>query len=141
MSKQIMTIYRSAWYSTNVANAVTKVELNTASSTHTGNLSYSNNAIKIGAGISKIKVSARLSFDMHDWVGEVDIIIMKNNTTPIYLFGGEEKAKADTASVIMPLILDVQENDEIALAYCKSDSKLLHILAGLGSNLTVEVIK
>lgn len=140
MSKQVLTIYRNEWYSSNGNNVITKVELDTKTSNNSGNLSLSNNCIKIGAGISKVKVSGRLSYDTHSYTGEVDMAILKNNNAAIYIYGGEDKSNAYTAFTLMPQILDVQENDEIGLAYNKLDNKSLHINGNISNNLTVEVI-
>lgn len=80
-------------------------------------LSLSDNGIKIGAGVSKIKVSANLTPLVGGKNGYTWLNILKNNIAVFDVFGtGREYVSTVSVS---DLILNVKENDliEIQMAY------------------------
>lgn len=110
----IMTGMMNANYTLSTQNA-TKLTLvaNSSISSGTG-LSISNGGIKIGAGITKILVSAQIGFaEGGTGSSRRGVQIFKNSSNIAYC--NINNVRTYTGAAISPLLLEVQENDIIYL--------------------------
>lgn len=118
MLKDKCTIYNSTKYSfTASAFTPTKITLNTKTTPRTGKLTMSNNGIKIGSGVNKIKISGRIGIDGFRFIGEVDMFIYKNSSPILSIYSSNLKSEAKHEIVLMPII-----------AECKARRCILFIL-------------
>ncbi len=141
MLKDKCTIYNSTKYSFTATEFVqTKLTLDTKTIQDTGELTLYNNGIKIGKGITKIKLSARIGVDGYREVGEIDMGIFKNNSGLIGVYGTNLKAEYKQELVLMPILLTCEEGDVFYLYFSKNSNKSLNILEGISTNLTIEAV-
>lgn len=126
---------------TNNAWTAVKIGLNSIlSQTNSNALSLYNNGIKIGTGISRIKVSGRLGYWNYNATGEVDLCIYKNSTDTIHIYDSCKVASQIEGIDLNPVVIDVAENDVIYLYVVKGNNTGLTILDGYATNITVEVV-
>lgn len=141
MLKDKCTIYNSTKYSFTATEFVpTKLTLDTKTIQDTGELTLYNNGIKIGKDISKVKLSARIGLDGYREVGEVDMIIYKNNSGVVAVYGTNLKAEYKQELVLMPILLTCKEGDVFYLYFSKNSNKSLNILEGISTNLSIEAV-
>lgn len=121
----------------------TKIALNQASADYSGGLlSLNSNGIKIGKGVSAIKVSARIGYYSYAATGEVDLEIYKNSTCVKKAYGSCKVGSQIEELVMNSVPLSVAEGDIIYLYICKGNNATMTLLTENDStNLTVEVIQ
>lgn len=103
-------------------------------------LTISNGAIKIGAGISKIKVCANTV--LQGSTQATGMAIFKNNVETYRTFMRTNQGSFISCSIVDG-VLDVEENDTISLyvyTTTTSESRLVKAYDGYGTYLTVEAI-
>lgn len=101
-------------------------------------LTINNGGIKIGSGVSKVKVNSNLKIVCRT-TGNKHMRILKNGSTVAWVNSRALSTDDEFTISISPVIIDVQENDVIYLAYYAG------IGDGISSNynstyLTVEVV-
>lgn len=92
-----------------------KVLLNSKVDGYGDNLTLSNNAIKIGKGISKIRISGNIFVNNPSQVGYVWGQIRKNNSLVLGSITSYANQGSYLSTPIPASIVDVSENDEIFL--------------------------
>lgn len=106
-----------------------------------GLLGMSNNGIKIGAGIKRIKVSASIAYYNYPNTGETDLKILKNSIVIGGINGVNPIANQISSIVSNSFIIDVTAGDLIQLCIVKNGEENMDILADNGAtSLTVEAI-
>lgn len=117
-----------------------KVLLNSKVDGYGDNLTLSNNAIKIGEGISKIRISGNIFVNSPSQVGYVWGQIRKNNSLVLGSITSYANQGGFLSSIISPSIINVEQDDEITLI---ADSTCKGTLRTGSSNtwLMVEVIE
>lgn len=117
-----------------------KVLLNSKVDGYGDNLTLSNNAIKIGEGISKIRISGNIFVNGPSQVGYVWGQIRKNNTLVLGSITPYANQGDFLSSTISPSVINVEQDDEITLI---ADSTCKGTLRTGSSNtwLMVEVIE
>lgn len=118
----------------------TKINLSSQLVKNGDNLILQNGAIKIGDGITKIKVSATAT--LRDSVETTGIVIYQNNSEKYqtYIYPGYV---ALVSCSLCDAMLDVQKNDVISLrVYTTStqETRTVKAYSGYGTYLTVEAI-
>lgn len=127
-------------YTANVAYYVTKVNLTKETFKSGDKLTLSNGEVKIGAGVSKVLISANaITKDSNKVWG---IRIRKNDSYIAETF--QLPAGTDFSSVfVAPIGVDVAENDVITMYLyinTNGDKKTLQAYSGHGTYLTVQAI-
>lgn len=119
--------------------AIAKIPIN--SNIQIGNkFTVSNNAVKIGSGITKVLVSAHCgAISFQDVAGDKQFLIYKNEDAVSDAYVGFENNVAHWATAdISPFLLEVQQNDLISLRLISGQAGSVEILPG---HLTVEVVE
>lgn len=130
-----LAITGASWTTQKVALGSTK------SNTSSGYLTASNGGIRIGKGISTVKISASLAYYQYATTGEVDLQILKNSTVVAGINGSCTVANYICSLTTNPIAINVVEGDIIYLAVCKGSANSMTILNDhAGTSLTVEVI-
>lgn len=130
-----LAITGASWTTQKVALGSTK------SNTSSGYLTASNGGIRIGKGISTVKISASLAYHQYATTGEVDLQILKNSTVVAGINGSCTVANYICSLTTNPIAINVVEGDIIYLAVCKGSANSMTILNDhAGTSLTVEVI-
>lgn len=107
-------------------------------------LTLENNCIKIGAGVSYIKVSANIWINSNDTNGgRLWCNINKNNTTIVSYIDYVSTSSPYLSGCIAPILIPVNEGDLISIGYTVTGS--VNLNSGSNNtnvtNLTVEVIE
>lgn len=143
-NKNIITAYVNANYDiTGAEFTPKKINLSKKTSSVTQDkLSLYNGGIKIGADVSKIKLSARIGYYKYFEIGEVDLVIYKNSSEIIRTYDTCFKASTGHYEAIMlnTCVVNVSQNDVIYLYISRNSNKQSTILGGVSTNLTVETI-
>lgn len=136
----VLTAHLSADTNT-VANTYTKINLVEECKIGIG-LTISNNAIKIGAGIKAVKVSANVVFAVKGSGGNKYIRIKKGNTDVAWVSGSGTTDKFQSLT-IPSKVISVTEGDVLSLYYhsaAANDVISAGSSAGYYTFLTVEVV-
>lgn len=81
-------------------------------------LSFSNNAIKIGAGVSQILVSGVISVYWNSVITNDAVLKIQKNTSEVIRINGSKIAEKAGASIVCPPVLvSVAENDIIRMNF------------------------
>ena len=102
-------------------------------------LDTTNGGIKIGAGVTQVSISAKLTFFDYQTTGEVDLLIYKNSTVVCEAYDSCKSSGAIVSIVLNPIVLDCTENDEFYLYVKKYASNTMTVLNGKSTNMVVEV--
>ena len=139
--KNAMTIYLSATsnYTISTAWSYTKLPLNSLKTSIGSKLTFTSNSIKIGAGVSYVKVSANA---MMKGIANDDLIQLCQNST-IVSQGYYRCTNTSYHGVISlsPVLIKVNEGDLIHLKYGSGGTGTLTITGGTYTYLTVEVVE
>lgn len=145
LSKSIMTRSLSTPITDLAVNTYTVIPLD-LDNTVGDKLTVTNDGgIQIGANVSKIKVSGKISFDTINTTGNKHLRIIKNSynqdNTLAWAWENIEQGKPSSIDV-QPILANVQEGDVIYICYYTSDStdKIGGNTYGCRTNLTVETI-
>lgn len=128
------TINTSAWASAKIPLNKVLSEINQSS------LSIYDGGIKIGEGVDRVKVSARICYWNYNATGEVDLIILKNSTDVIHIYDSCKVANQIDSINLNPVVLDVEQNDILYLYIVKGDNANMTILENYATNMTAEVV-
>ena len=124
VNRNIMTARLTSDVTSLTANTPTKVTLGSATSTGDRLTSYSG-GIKIGAGITKVLVSAQMQVEVPNNAGFCYAIIVKNNDASTGTMAWSKEviqAGGEHAIRIEPVLLTVAENDVLNIFYQVPDS-------------------
>ncbi len=126
---------------TGAAWAGVKVPMETATTSLTSSkLSLTEDGgIKIGSGVSKIMVSAKLTYFSYNSTGEVDISIYKNSTEIFHAYESAKVSGEIHSINLNPVLTSCAENDVFYLYVNKNASSSMTILEGASTNIVVEV--
>lgn len=136
--KNIMTAKLGSTISNTVGGTYTN--LNLVLSNFIGDkLTIQNGGIKIGSGVSKVKVNANLKIATNT-VGNKHARILKNTTSVGWGISRGISAGDESSISVSPLLIDVSEDDILYLAYYAAAGD------GISANynatyLTVEVVE
>lgn len=142
--KNIMTLSLHSNFTVQTTNQY--LPLNLELDTKIGNkLSLENGGIKIGSGVSKILVSAQMSFEAKN-TRNIHFRVTKNNTDSLdNVFGWryEHFNNGDLGNLtISPILGEVQEGDLINLYYyCGAGDIISGNAFGKRTNMTVVVVE
>lgn len=142
--KNVMTLSLHSNFT--VQNTNQYLPLNLELDTKIGNkLSLENGGIKIGSGVSKILVSAQMSFEAKN-TRNIHFRVTKNNTDSLdNVFGWryEHFNNGDLGNLtISPILGEVQEGDLINLYYyCGAGDIISGNAFGKRTNMTVVVVE
>lgn len=142
--KNVMTLSLHSNFT--VQNTNQYLPLNLELDTKIGNkLSLENGGIKIGSGVSKILVSAQMSFEAKN-TRNIHFRVTKNNTDSLdNVFGWqyEHFNNGDSGNLtISPILGEVQEGDLINLYYyCGAGDIINGNAFGKRTNMTVVVVE
>lgn len=141
--KNIMTLSLHSNFTVQTTNQY--LPLNLELDTKIGNrLSLENGGIKIGSGVSKILVSAQMSFEVKN-TRNTHLRIAKNNSSTDNVFGWqyEHFNNGDSGNLtISPILGEVQEGDLINLYYyCGAGDIINGNAFGKRTNMTVVVVE
>lgn len=136
--KNIITASITSIFTLTASSTYLKLPLDTSISVGTKlTLDTTNHNIVIGAGVSKIKISAKVSFDSIASSGVKWLTIYKNNESaianPRNVTGRDLIWSTDT-------LVEVQENDIIWLGVFGSNNDKIRNAIGY-SNVTIEVVE
>lgn len=136
-SREALTAYLPSSQTTTSTDEKVKLALYNQIGTK---LSMSNNGVKIGAGISKVKVSGVISFvwDSPETL-DVNIKILKNDTPILRINGNKVKNGGDSVSC-PPVLIDVQEGDVIYMNVVSNISGNILYMYMNSTFLTVEAV-
>jgi hypothetical protein len=145
VTRSIMTRYLSANVTNLVQSTYTIVPLDSQISTGDKLTATSNGGIKIGAGVSKVLVSARVSIQGSATAGRRHLRIMKNsysNNNTMAWSQDDFAASVTEDVVITPTLADVQEGDVIYMWYHVPNSAdtLGGNAYGARTSITVEAV-
>lgn len=103
-------------------------------------LIFENGGIKIGAGVSKVKVSGNMSFSVGS-TGAKHLHIDKNNIETIWMHQVATTTSNHFPLAVPPVLIEVQENDIFTLKYYATakDKVIGHNMPT--TYLTVEVVE
>lgn len=126
---------------TGAAWTAVKVPMETATTSLTSSkLSLTEDGgIKIGSGVSKILVSAKLTYFSYNATGEVDISIYKNSTEVLHVYESSKVANEISSINLNPVVITCEPDDVFYLYVNKNSATSMTILEGAGTNLTIEV--
>lgn len=142
--KNVMTLSLHSNFTVQTTNQY--LPLNLELDTKIGNrLSLENGGIKIGSGVSKILVSAQMSFEAKN-TRNIHFRVTKNNTDSLdNVFGWryEHFNNGDLGNLtISPILGEVQEGDLINLYYyCGAGDIISGNAFGKRTNMTVVVVE
>lgn len=143
--RNILTYSLNADITSLTTNAYTKAAMTTASATGT-RLTANNGDIVVGAGVSKLLVSAQVAFTATSTAGVRHIRIIKNNTVTssgtMAWMKATIPAGANYILTLPPVLINVSENDTISLYYNtpKSDDQINGTTTGAMTFLTADVV-
>lgn len=143
--RNILTYSLNADITSLTTNAYTKAAMTTASVTGT-RLTANNGDIVVGAGVSKLLVSAQVAFTATSTAGVRHIRIIKNNTVTssgtMAWMKATIPAGANYILTLPPVLINVSENDTISLYYNtpKSDDQINGTTTGAMTFLTADVV-
>lgn len=139
----ILTAYISARITNSAAGwTATKIPLTTSVKSLTNSklsLDTTNGGVKIGAGVTQVSISGKITYFNYATTGEVDLSIYKNNTEVFHAYDSCKSSSQITSINLNPVICDCAENDIFYLYITKNASNDMTILEGLSTNMTVEV--
>ncbi|MBO5843440.1 MAG: hypothetical protein J6Q96_01070 [Bacteroidales bacterium] len=137
--KNIMTI--KLVNSITCVNAVyTNIKFDTLYNSIGNKLSFENGGIKIGAGVSKVLVSANLRYDIGS-TGAKHGRIAKNGDPIAWNMSNVFNANEDFSLSFPSMLVDVEEGDMIYVQYYASSSdKVYGHNVNLTNYLTIEVV-
>lgn len=143
--RSVMTRSLSTAMTGLAVNTYTKILFDLSNSVGNGLSATSDGGIKIGAGVSKVLISALLSYDTITSTGSRHIRIIKNTYTSnnTLAWSWQTMVTSQPTNVeILPILADVTENDVLyALYYTgSSDDKIGGNTYGCRTSLTVEVV-
>ena len=133
--KNIITASFNTNHTIATSDTYEKVKLDTSVSVGNKLTLTNDGEIKIGAGISKIKVSANINFQTIA-SGAKNIGIFKNDTI---IFQNITNISERTTLVLSPIVFDVTENDIIYLELMGTKNDVIRRSMAF-SNITLEVI-
>lgn len=142
--KNIMTLSLHSNFTVQTTNEYLPLTLDF--DTKMGNrLIFQNGGIKIGAGVSKILVSAQLSFESKS-ARNTHLRIAKNsnnNTDNVLAWRYENFSNGDIGNLtVSPVLADVQEGDLLNLYYyCGANDVINGNAYGKRTNMTVMVVE
>lgn len=142
LNRNVMTAFLTTDFTVATANSYLKLGLN--SSIGSGNLlTFTGNGIKIGAGISKVLVSANVQL-VPKTTGRVNHIrIVRNSDTGKSVAWGHKNASymSDTQITIAPVLVNVSEGDILTIMYYTAKNDVIHGHSTLPTtSLTVQAI-
>lgn len=143
--RNILTYSLNADITSLTTNAYTKAAMTTASVTGT-RLTANNGDIVVGAGVSKLLVSAQVAFTATSTAGVRHIRIIKNNTVTssgtMAWMKATIPAGASYILTLPPVLINVSQNDTISLYYNtpKSDDQINGTTTGAMTFLTADVV-
>lgn len=145
LQPSVMTRSLSATITNLAVNTYTIVPLNLDISTGTKLTATSNGGIKVGSGVSKVLVSARVLIGTDDTAGNRHFRIIKNSysnpNTLAWTFEPIEAMSQDTVT-ITPTLAEVEEGDVLYLVYYtpEADDDINGGAFGARTSLTVQVV-
>lgn len=140
-NKSVMTLYKSSRFSLNLPTQYTAVALPLTEYTVCGDkLTYSNNSVKIGKGVSKVLASASMGMWNSPSAGEVGLQIYRNDKRVGMAFGNH--GGGIWGMSIPPVLVDVTEGDLLKLMISSSGTGTHNFLTDdKAVNLTVQVVE
>ena len=145
VQRSIMTRGLSAAKTSLSVNTYTKIPLNLSNSTGSKLTATSDGGIKIGAGVSKVLVSAKMAVEGVTTAGNRHLRIVKNTYTNANTLGWawDSLAVSDSEDIVItPQLVDVTEGDVIYAMYYtgQSTDKIGGNAQGGRTSLTVEAV-
>ena len=139
--KNVMTAILSTTSSYTISTAwnYVKLPLNSLKTSIGSKLTFTSNSIKIGAGVSYVKVSANA---MMNGIAMEEILQICRNST-IVSQGYYRCTNVSHYGVVSlsPMLIKVNEGDLITLKYGSGGTGTLKIVGGTYTYLTVEVVE
>ena len=145
LNRNILTYSLNANITSLSVNTYTKAPMTTASVVGT-RLTANNGDIVVGAGVSKLLVSAQVAFTATSSAGVRSIRVIKNNTVTtsgtMAWIRATIPAGANYLLTLPPVLINVSENDKISLYYStpKSDDQINGTTTGVMTFLTADVV-
>lgn len=136
--KNIISASITSNYTLTSTNSYIKLPLNTSLSAGTRlTLDSTNHNVVVGAGVSKVKISAKVSFNSVSASGVKWLSIFKNSETPI---ANPRTITARDMIYSTDTIVEVQQNDNISIQIIGNNGDVIR--NGIGyTNITIEVIE
>ena len=145
ITPSVMTRSLSAAMTNLAVNTYTKVPLDLSTSTGTKLTATTDGGIKIGAGVSKVKISAMLSYDTINSTASRHLRIIKNTYTAnnTLAWSWQTLVASQPANVeALPVVASVSEGDVLYLLYYTGNSNdtIGGNTYGCRTSMTVEVV-
>lgn len=140
-TRNVMTLYRSDRFSMNLSTSYQAVVIPMSEYIRSGDrLTYSNNGIKIGKGVSKVLVSGSIGMWQSPASGEIGLQIYRNNTRVAMRFGNH--SNEIFGIVVVPTLVDVVEGDLIEMRFSSGATGTHNFLTDdKAVHLTVDVVE